>query len=218
MTTKFEAPPRLWHRWAFATALTFAATVTAWAEDKYADDVFYDERFYDMLTAFGEPDPRHPAVNNRAETYRMVGRSYSSLWTAVRINISPNGAATGTVKILAHTEKFIPIIDYERTFQVAPSDVAAIRATLSKSDFWRLPVYEGTYDAGGKLVAVPVCGDGTSVVIEAQVDNKYRGVDRSTCSREMFAEVRPLIEIFKRVARPHVPRERHQFVHEETAQ
>jgi hypothetical protein len=199
-----------------ALAIFAALTMTAAATAQYADDVFYDDWVYARLSALKEPDLRYPAPSNAGEVYRMLGDSYGTFLTIVRVNVWPNGGATGTVRVLDYNHKGEGFIGYERGFTVPPQELRNLRKALSDTGFWKLPVYEGTYEESGKLLGVPVCADGTYTLIEAQVGSRYRGVERSNCILKQFEQTLPIAEILKRIARPYVPADRHQFVHEKT--
>ncbi|MBI1210869.1 MAG: hypothetical protein GC190_05365 [Alphaproteobacteria bacterium] len=192
-------------------AATIVAAQFAIAADQHADDVFYSPWFYDILSVLKEPDLRNPAANSKAEIYRMVGASRGKLPATVRIEVQADGHAIGTLRSIDLSATSEWQFGYERKFDVRPDDVDALRTAFVNAKFWQMPVYQGGYDEHGKLIVVPICGDGTSVLIEAQSNGKYRGVNRN-CGGEMFESAEPLIEQFKRLARPHVSRLPHQFI------
>ena len=197
-------------------ALVAALSATAIAADEYADDVVYDYWAYRQLTTLHEPDLRFPKLTDTGEIYRMVGGSYGTLPTVVRVDVWPNGVAAATVRIAGYSGRGEGFLEYERSFMVPREELQNLRAAFATAGFWKLPVYQGMYDDRGKLVGVPVCGDGIHILIEAQVGPRYRGVERSNCRREMFEQTLPIAEILKRIARPYVPADRHQFVYEKS--
>jgi len=84
---------------------------------------------------------------------------------------------------------------------VSAQDLQALRDALSHIDFWNLPttVHRATPDGTGDM---QVCGDGTLDVVEAVFQGSYHIVAGNCGDKE---RLRPVIEVFKRIAWPHLP-------------
>jgi hypothetical protein len=158
----------------------------------------------EALRAFHEPDWRGTQRDASIEAHRLITFRFHGYPTSIRINVSRDGAAAATVRKLAFGRNLDLRLGFERAAQLKPDDVSALRETFSAAGFWKLHQEDGGYDESGRLVAVPVCADGTAWFIEALSGGRYNGIRRG-CSEKGRREVSAIVGLFKRIARPLLP-------------
>ncbi len=161
------------------------------------------------IRALEEPVLKAATRDASAEIYRLIALPAFAYPISVRINIRPSGAAAATVRSSTYLGTGSPQgkLAIDRAMAVSPNDVVTLKTALFDNEFWALPNDEVVASTNG-IAAVPVCADGTLLLIEAVSRGEYYSVER-LCRGD---DVRPIVEVFKRIARPYLPKDVDEYV------
>jgi len=162
------------------------------------------------------------ASNDQSETYRAIVIPAVDPAFSVRVDVQVNGSAILTVKRLRGLEKEFKGLDTLGRRTVSPAELSALRAAITRVDFWNLatevdntaeskkwsrlhpepepvpaPTPPGrTYTPNEPLSVV--CMDSTETVLEAAASGRAHAVYRD-CG---FTHVTELERVFLELARP----------------
>jgi hypothetical protein len=126
-----------------------------------------------VLGVLGERELSAPASGR---SYRLLLFPSFTPWISVRLDIQTDGSAKMAVsRALEDTTKGAKPLG-RSSMNIDPKDVAAVETDLKVDGFERLsPESERS---------ATICTDGTSVVLEALVDGRYRYVARHSCQSD----------------------------------
>lgn len=189
-------------------AISLGICASAGADRSKPDSLSAEVLVLEALHRLQEPLLHEAEWDKSVEIFRMVALPGRRPPLSVRVTRWPSGSAAATVRLLTFTKDPKQALALERAVAVAPEDMQALRDAISKTSFWKLPTPWYIEGPNG-ITAIPLCVDGTFIVIEAVSDGRYHVVLRG-CGRK--EDLRPIAEVFKRIARPYLPKDVDEYL------
>jgi hypothetical protein len=141
------------------------------------DDAFVVSWYSKHLEALREPSLAALARSPRAHAYRFLWLRTFDAPIALRVDISPDGTATLTVKATSGQGGYEPgTLVTDRRRVLSRAEVGRFLSRLSTARFWELPTRERPVtDADGSIT---LRADGAQWILEGVASGRYHVVDR----------------------------------------
>lgn len=192
---------------AILVAVLASANVSA---EEWAGDTFHAEWIGAQLRALREPLLQDAKPDSGEEIYRMT--ALPSFEHPISIRVMIGVSARAVVRMTDGWGGYGPgRLAFGRMIPVSNADIAGLRSAIDEVRFWQMPTDVPLREVIGEdgTVKVTVCADGTLVVIEALAGGRYHIVHRSCSSSD---ELRPVVDVFKHIARRHLPADVDEYV------
>jgi len=150
------------------------------------DGAFQVDWYSKELRALREPSVAALAGDEGAHTYRFLWLRTFDAPIALRVDVSPDGGATLTVKRTSGQGGFEPgtLVTNERR-ALSRADVGRFLALLEAARFWELPAREPLESEDGTIT---VKADGAQWILEGVRSGRYHAVDRGTPTGGAYRE------------------------------